>query len=489
MHTKSRLVLSLALVLSTSLPAWAWQAPSAELPIPDLKIECVRVLDHQSKDKTPKDSTARDEPLDKKAPANVPEQALATPCASSSPGVLIGTGDVLIALSEDRYKELEKYQEAKGIRASLYINGINLRGDAQLVSIERLPPLTVLRYNITPGENSKMLWSSLYRIGKTTERHPMNAALGFVSGPITSGATSPPAQIQITDQYSFRWALGLITALVAFAAVLGYSTDIFRDGKTPDAFRRAILARRKFQEKGADKLAVLTDLYPQYDPADYAAYALLARQALDGEDMRNADMNKLAVGLVLAGNEWSSARASYSLGRVQLGMWFLFAVATGGFLWVIYGELPELDGSLLALLGLSIGVTGVSLAVDVDNPNVRFSRSRGFFHDLITDFDDHHQVYRFQAVVVNLLLLMVGIFHVSQHLTYPIFEPTWLAFLGLSGAALAGGKSIVETKPSDAEQALKAAEDKVAAAKAEEAKAAAAKAEKDKGLLADEVQH
>lgn len=47
--------------------------------------------------------------------------------------------------------------------------------------------------------------------------------------------------------------------------------------------------------------------------------------------------------------------------------------------------------------------------------------------------------------MVNLLLI-VGIFHVFQHLTYPMFEATWLAFLGISGAALTTGKSLVESK-------------------------------------------
>ncbi|CAD6532501.1 hypothetical protein LMG28727_02944 [Paraburkholderia kirstenboschensis] len=49
-----------------------------------------------------------------------------------------------------------------------------------------------------------------------------------------------------------------------------------------------------------------------------------------------------------------------------------------------------------------------------------YEPSAGFWADLITSFDGaQKQLYRYQAVVVNLLLLLVGIYHVAQHLAYP----------------------------------------------------------------------
>jgi hypothetical protein len=132
---------------------------------------------------------------------------------------------------------------------------------------------------------------------------------------------------------------------------------------------------------------------------------------------------------------------------VQLGLWTLFAVAAGAYLWVIYGDLPDIEGSLLVLLGLSAATTTLSLATDQGNPNVRFSLSQGFFTDLVTGWDDKQQLHRFQSVVVNLLLLIVGAVHVYTQLSYPIFNPNWLTLLGISGLGLAAGKKYVEGQP------------------------------------------
>ena len=173
----------------------------------------------------------------------------------------------------------------------------------------------------------------------------------------------------------------------------------------------------------------------------------MAQQALDGTDITTLDQTKLVVGLVLLRDKWNSARSTYSLGRTQLGIWFLFAVATASYLWIIYGDLPGIEGSLLALLGLSLGVSGMSLAVDQNNSSkITYRPSSGLLLNVMTDWDNQQQVHRFQAVVVNLLLLMVGIIHVLRHLAFPIFDTTWLAFLGISGVALAAGKSTAEQK-------------------------------------------
>jgi hypothetical protein len=142
-------------------------------------------------------------------------------------------------------------------------------------------------------------------------------------------------------------------------------------------------------------------------------------------------------------------RAAYSLGRLQTGIWFLFAATSGLFLWVIYGHLPPVDGSVLAILGISVGVTGMSLAVDkrANDWDLRV-RSNGLLVDLVTGHDNKQQVHRYQSVVANVILLFVGVGHVVQHLTYPVFDASWLAFLGISGIGLAAGKQIAEVETS-----------------------------------------
>ena len=407
--------------------------------LPELRIACVRVFDHQD--------FILEKPKDPGSQSKKVTDASEVNCPAPERQTLVGAGDVVIVLDPQTYKTLETHQEKKGAKATLFINGVDLGDDAELIGVQRFVDRSVLQYRIRPGENSKRLWAAIYRSGKVTTPHPLNAALGFATGPATVGTTGGSAKIAITSKLSFWLAMGAITLLVLAALDQGRRTDIFRDAKTPPPFARAWAARKELDGSAEKEEKILKGLDPAYTPADRPAYVTVAEQALNG-DLKDLDPNKLAAGLVLVRDRWHSKRPSYSLGRVQLGMWFVFAVATGVFLWLIYGDLPELDGSVLALLGVSLGVTGVSLAIDSNNPNVRFSPSNGLFKDMITSWDDQHQVYRFQAVVVNLLLLLVGIIHVSRHLTYPIFDATWLAFLGISGAALAAGKSVVESKES-----------------------------------------
>jgi xanthine/uracil permease len=140
-------------------------------------------------------------------------------------------------------------------------------------------------------------------------------------------------------------------------------------------------------------------------------------------------------------------RASFSFANVQLALWFGFAVATALFLWVLYGDLPKIDSSVLTLLGLSLGTSGVSWMADRSAAASRpYQPTQGFWLDMTTGWaDDKMQVYRYQAVVVNLLLLAVGVVHVVQQLTYPTFDSTWLIFLGVSAGAFGVGKQVKET--------------------------------------------
>lgn len=40
----------------------------------------------------------------------------------------------------------------------------------------------------------------------------------------------------------------------------------------------------------------------------------------------------------------------------------------------------------------------------------------------------------------------ISIYHLMQQLTYPVFDESWLYFLGISGTAYVAGKGLVESK-------------------------------------------
>jgi hypothetical protein len=372
-----------------------------------------------------------------------------------SPEPLLGTGDILIAIHPDAFDDLREFERKTAVPVGLYVNGVFLGDDAEPVGRELFPHAALLHFNIKPGEYSRRLWSALYRDGSTTQLHRLSAGLGWYNAP-RSTSLLDKNRIAITSKPAFWLGIGFIVLIIALAVWLGVVTDIFRDAKTPEAFHRAMQARKLHRRNADTEDNLLRRLYPGYTTEVRLECTQLAEEALKGTSIKTDSVNKVAAGLFLCRDQWASEKSSYSLGRSQLGLWFLFAIATGLYLLIIYGDLPALDGSLLGLLGLSLGVTGMSLAIDKNNPPVEFKPSQGILRDLITGWDDQYQVYRFQAVIVNLLLLVVGILHVFSHLSYPIFEPTWLAFLGISGLAYGAGKQITRNEAPVSKRAVTA---------------------------------
>lgn len=362
-----------------------------------------------------------------------------------APQPLRGTGDILIAIHPDTFAELRKFERDTAVPVGLYVNGVFLGDDAEPVGRELFPHAAFLHFNIKPGEYSRRLWSALYRDGSTTQLHSLRAGLGWYNAP-QSVSLLDNNNLAITSEPAFWLGIGFIVLIITLAVWLGVVTDIFRDAKTPEAFHRAMQARKLHRRNADVEENLLRRLYPGYTPEARSECEALADAALKGTSIEADSVNKTTAGLFLRRARWASEKSSYSLGRSQLGLWFLFAIATGSYLLIIYGDLPAIDGSLLGLLGLSLGVTGMSLAIDKNNPPIEFRPSQGILRDLITGWDDQYQVYRFQAVIVNLLLLVVGILHVFSHLSYPIFEPTWLAFLGISGLAYGAGKQITQNE-------------------------------------------
>ena len=160
----------------------------------------------------------------------------------------------------------------------------------------------------------------------------------------------------------------------------------------------------------------------------------------------DADVASTVIGLALTREKWKPVRGAFSLASVQVGVWMMFACIAAIFLWVVYGALPAIVGSLLGLVSITVVISGASWIVDPAGK--KFFESQGLWRDLMMGADGQTKVHRFQAVLVNLLLLFVGVSWLTKNLTYPTFDDTWLQFLGLSGLAQTVGKAVNEgSKP------------------------------------------
>lgn len=366
-------------------------------------------------------------------------------------GVLNGSGDLTIAVDQ---KNFEAFSAAKRDQPGgfvLFLNGVALMTDARLIAQEQVESLAVLRYRISQGKETQLLWSMLYANHGFEDQH-LYAAIGWKGDSETMPAFVPArdntgARVRVTTVPQLLLALGLVALAIGVVIYIGRHGDSLRDADLPswwlDATElKAAIANMDPAKRDKHILAQ----YAWYVTEDAAEYQRQAESVLSRQPFAEKHVPTVTVGLALLVTKWTPIRASYSLSRTQLALWFTFTVSTGVFLWMLYGDLRRIDGSLLTLLGISVGTAGLSWLADRNLSDRPYSPSQGFLADILTGFDERKQLHRYQAVIVNLLLLLVGVFHVGQQLTYPVFDPSWLIFLGISGSAYGIGKGVIETK-------------------------------------------
>jgi len=384
--------------------------------------------------------------------------------------VLVGPGDIVVVVDEAHYTEA---LEAAGDKAAhLFLNGFDLGGQGALVSVEREKGKVALRLHAgSRKEGSEKFWSAIYEKYGLIGEGPLRAAVGWGAEPVfvlngKNPPTAPDLRVAVTS-WSALVAATLLLVLVLGSFVLAlWKTDIFRiapifpwwrDARALQRHLQPILAGSSVSQKAQEILDAIRSqtTYATFEwPTDktaaaycegcvaIAAKALAQRRLADGQQLR------VVVGLGVDGKTWRPIRLPYSLARVQSGAWLIFAIGAAIYLWLVYGEFPALEGSVLGLVAISAATTGGSLLVDTGKPKTA-SLSQNFFYDLLTDPDDIQQAHRYQALVVNIMLLVVGVTYVVQHLLYPTFDASWLGLLGVSGIAQTLGKQAVERGKDD----------------------------------------
>jgi hypothetical protein len=138
--------------------------------------------------------------------------------------------------------------------------------------------------------------------------------------------------------------------------------------------------------------------------------------------------------------------APYSYSRVQLAWWIVIFLASFFATMFIKQKFPNIDPSILMLVGLT-GVISASSSV-VEKGELTSLVSKGFWTDIINGGDPH----RLFTVFVN---IGVGSFFIYQVFTnlvtatiadnvMPIIPNQILELLGVSGGLYITGKAIIE---------------------------------------------
>lgn len=377
--------------------------------------------------------------------------------------LLSGTGDLLVTIKTADPPEVAMPGLAASGTPLISLNGVVLHDDAELQAVEvegvdnagQFKSAITLRYRLSQGKEVQRLWSMLYVDGALFMPEDLRVALvwksanGNVAKVIPAGS-DPAGQIRIVTGLRLTVAAVLLAFLIMMVIYVARNTDVMRDagdGDIPSFWKEAQDLKTQISGLTAQQAsAFLANYRSVYSAQNHAKYDTSAADALAGEIVQTDDIVSVTFGLALNPAPWKPVRATYSLARTQLALWFTFVVGTGLFLWLLFGNLPTIDGSMLVLLGISSGTAGYSWTVDQSMNNKSYIPSRGFWSDLMTGFDTNKHIYRYQAVFINMLLVIIGIYQVTETLAPPEFNESWLFFLGISGATYGTGKTVLEKK-------------------------------------------
>ncbi len=107
----------------------------------------------------------------------------------------------------------------------------------------------------------------------------------------------------------------------------------------------------------------------KFDATRSDVYEKAAAAAVTGTNPKTPeDINNTIIGLALRIDPWKPVRAGYSLARVQIGTWMMFASMAAVFLWVVYGHFPVLEGTVLTLVAISTATASASFLADNNTP-------------------------------------------------------------------------------------------------------------------------
>jgi hypothetical protein len=142
--------------------------------------------------------------------------------------------------------------------------------------------------------------------------------------------------------------------------------------------------------------------------------------------------------------------SSYSLAYSQMAFWTFFVCSGYVLIYLITLEMPNLNSSMLILMGLSAGTALSGKVIDSNKPVPKASGN--YLKDILQDVDGY-TVARLQIFIWTLITGAIFISNIYNNLAMPEFGVPLLTLMGISSGTYLGFK-IPETKtPQSASQA------------------------------------
>ncbi|SDI80379.1 hypothetical protein SAMN05192573_1344 [Mucilaginibacter gossypii] len=134
---------------------------------------------------------------------------------------------------------------------------------------------------------------------------------------------------------------------------------------------------------------------------------------------------------------------AYSLSLSQLMFWTTLVIGAFIYTLVLTDIVTTFNTSILLLLGVSAGTTGLAYVIDSNfaknNPGAPQKQHATFLKDILTD-GNGYSVQRIQAFAWNLVLGMYFIIYTIDNKSMPEFSSTILFLAGISSASYLGAK-------------------------------------------------
>jgi hypothetical protein len=133
-----------------------------------------------------------------------------------------------------------------------------------------------------------------------------------------------------------------------------------------------------------------------------------------------------------------NANSTYSLGRVQMAVWFYLVTAAFLYLWLVTNNYNGIvTPQALTLLGIS-AATGLTAIALPRQPAPQ--ASAGFLNDILSD-NDGVSLHRLQMLAWTGVLAAVFLTEIYHGLRLPEFDTNLLILMGISGVTYVGFKS------------------------------------------------
>jgi hypothetical protein len=134
---------------------------------------------------------------------------------------------------------------------------------------------------------------------------------------------------------------------------------------------------------------------------------------------------------------------AYSMSLTQLLFWTTLVIGAFIYTLVLSDIVTSFNTSILLLLGISAGTTGLAYAIDSNfaqrNPQASQKVSKSFITDILTD-GTGYSVQRIQVFAWNLVLGVYFIVYTIDNKTMPEFSETMLFLAGVSSASYLAAK-------------------------------------------------